>query len=197
MMLTKKEVENLMKVKGESRGMNIKIDLDFVLETKGEQGLKKVEAKMAELGYPLKYKEIKPMDFYRVGFEATILVVIKEVFNFNEKDIEKMGVSVVKFSLIMKIFMKYFGSLKLLVKQVPKIWQEHYTIGDLEVPEFSEEKRYVILREKNFKVHPIYCNIHRGYFAKVCEMAVKSPVTCKESKCMFKGDEYHEFLLTW
>jgi len=109
-----------------------------------------------------------------------------------------MGTSVVKFSLLMKIFMKYFGSFKLIAGEVSKMWQKHYTIGSLEMPEFSKEKRYVILREKNFQVHPIYCNIHIGYFAKVCGMVVKAEViTCKETKCMFQGDEYHEYLLTW
>lgn len=196
-MLTKREAENLMKIKGEVRGMALKVDLDFVLEKKGEQGLKRVEAKMAELDFPLKHKEIAPMDFYPMGLGALSLLAIKEVFNFDEKDLERWGAAVVKFSLIMKIFMKYFGSLKLIAQQVPKIWQKHYTIGALEMPDFSEEKRYVILRVRNFQIHPIYCLIHKGYFTKVAEMVVKASATCKETKCVFKGDKYHEFLLTW
>jgi len=196
-MLTKKEAENLMKIKGEARGMTFKVDYEFIIEYKGEQGLKKVEAKMEELGFPLKYKEIRPMDFYPIGLSAIFLLAIKETFNFDEKDLEKWGRSVIKFSLIMKIFMNYFGSLKLVAQQIPNIWRKHYTVGNLEMPEFSEEKRYAILRLRNFHISPIHCSIYRGYFAKTTEMVIKAPVICKETKCMFKGDKYHEFLLKW
>jgi len=196
-MLTKEEAEKLMKTKGEIRGMALKVDWDFIIETKGEEGLKRVEARMAELSFPLKHREIKQMNFYPIGFGALSLLVIKEIFNFNDKDFEKWGASVVKFSLFMKIFMKYFGSLKLIAEQIPGMWQKHYTIGSLEMPEWSERKKYVILRERNFKIRPFFCYIHKGYFTKVAEMVIKSPITCKETKCMFRGDEYHEFLLTW
>lgn len=196
-MVTKKQVEKLMQIKGGARGMAFKVDYEFVLEEKGEEGLKKVEDRMAELGLPLKYKEIRSMDFYPIGLSAIFLLSIKEVFNFNEKDLERWGRSVVKFSLIMKIFMKYFASLQLVAKQIPNIFREHYTIGALEMPEFSEEKRYVILKLRNFHITPVHCSIYRGYFAKTGEMVVKAPVTCKETKCMFRGDPYHEFLLKW
>ena len=75
-----------MKVKGEVRGAGLKVDWEFILREKGEEGLKRVEDRMAELGFPLK---------------------------------------------------------------------------------------------------------------RVAEMVVKTPVTCRETKCMFKRDPYHEFLLTW
>jgi hypothetical protein len=181
-MLNKQKADELMKIKGESRGMNIKIDLDFVLEEKGEAGLKKVEAKIKELGYPLEYKKIRAMDFYPIGLEATILLAIEEIFNLGGEELKKMGASVVKFSLLMKIFLKYLGSLNLVAKQIPGIWKEHYTVGSLEMPDFSDKERYAVLREKNFNIDHIYCKIHKGYFIKVAEMVVKKPVSCKEAK---------------
>lgn len=196
-MLTKREADKFMELKGESRGANLKINLDFVIEKKGKQGLKKVEARMKELGQSLEYKKIKTMDFYPIGLEVLILLVIEEIFNFSEQELREMGASIVKFSLLMKIFLKYLSSLSLFAKQVPSIWKEHYTIGELEMPEFSDKKRYAILKERNFKVDPIYCKVHEGYFIKIAEMLVKKPVTSKETKCMFRGDSYHEFLLTW
>jgi len=196
-MLTKERVEQLMDVEGEARGVALKDDLDFVLEEKGEQGLKKVEARMRELGYPLEYKEIRAMDFYPMGLANLLLLVIQETFNFNEQDLERWGGAIVKFSIFTKIFLKYFGSLKLIAREAPKIWGKHYTIGELEMPDFSKEKRYVILRIKNFKVHPIHCPLLKGMFSKITQMVVKSPTICKETKCMFKGDDYHELLLTW
>ena len=196
-MISKKEIDDSMKLKGEARGVAIRDDLDFVIETKGKEGLKKVEDKMAELGFPLKYKEIKPMHFYPMGLANLCLLVIKDVFNFNEDDLRKWGASLVKFSIFSKIFMKYFGSFKLIAKESPKNWRNHYTIGTLEMPEYSHKKRYTILRLRDFKAHPIHCPILEGFFARISQMVVKHPATCKETKCMFKGDKYHEFLITW
>ena len=196
-MLTKKEADKLIGLSGEARGMNIKIDLDYIFEKYGEKGIKKIEDRIVQLGYPVKYKEIEPMGFYPIGLEAIVLVSIKDVFNLNEKQAEEMGASVVKFSLFMKIFMKYLGSLALIANEVSKIWKEHYTMGKLIMPDFSGEKRYAIVREEDFKIHPVYCNIHKGYFIKIAQMAIKAPVVCQETKCMFEGDPYHEFLLTW
>jgi len=196
-MMTKKEADKLIGLSGESRGANIKVDFDFVLETKREKGLEKVENRMVELGYPLNYKDIKVMDFYPIGLDIIILLSIKEIFNFNDEDIEKMGSAVVKFSPLTKVFMKYFGFLNLISAQIPDMWKKHYTIGKLIMPDFSDEKKYAIIREEGFKIHSVYCNIHKGYFIKVAQMVVNAPVACQETKCMFKGDPYHEFLITW
>jgi len=197
-MLTKQEAKKIVEqTKGEARGVAFKDDLDFILDLKGKSGLKKVESRMAELGCPLKYKEIKTMGFYSLGLEVVMVMSIQEVFNFSEEEIKRWGASIVKFSFFIKIFMKYFASLELISRQVPSIWRRYYTVGDLEMPEYSEKKRYVILRLKNFKMSPVHCQIYKGFFPKVTEMVVKNPTKCKETKCMFRGDPYHEFLITW
>ena len=82
-------------------------------------------------------------------------------------------------------------------RQVTIGWPRYYTVGLLEMPEFSEEKRYAILTLKDFKDHPLHCVLLRGYFGKIAEMVVNNPIKCKETKCMFRGDSYHEFLMTW
>lgn len=197
-MLTKKEAKKLVEeVKGEARGISLKDDLDFVFETKKEEGLKRVEERMAELGYPINYKEIKAMEFYPMGVANLLLLVIKETFNFNKEDLEKWGASIVKFSLFTKVFLKYFGSLGRVAIEAPKNWARHYTVGKLTMPEYSRKEKYTILRLHDFKVHPIHCAILKGYFRKISEMVVKSPAKCEETKCSFKGDDYHEFFVTW
>jgi len=197
-MLTKERAKKLLQeTKGEVRGVALKDDLDYILEIKGEQGLERVEQRMTELGCTLKRKDIKSTNFYPIGLGIILSLTIKEVFNFTEKDFEKMGFSEVKFSIFVKIFLKYFSSLKLIAEQVPNIWRKHYTIGDLEMPRYSRNEKYIILRVKNFKINPIYCNLSMGYFSKVVQMVVRAPVSCKETKCIYRGDPYHEFLLTW
>ena len=195
--LTKELAKKLMAAKGEARGATLKVDWEHVLQEKGGKGLRKLEAKMAELGYPLKYKEIKAMRFYPIGMDVISMLAIKELFNYDEKKFEEMGGSVVQFSLFLKVLMKYFLSIPTVAKEVSKMWKRHYTIGDMSVSEINEEKKYVILRLENFQIHPIYCPIIRGYLAKVLGMVVKSLATCEETKCAFKGDKYHEYLMKW
>jgi hypothetical protein len=119
------------------------------------------------------------------------------MFDFHEKEIEQFGAFVVNFSLFLKIFMKYFGSISLLAKQGVNMWREHFTVGDLEISEFSEEKKDIVVRLKNFQIHPVYCTIFKGYFSKIVQMTINKPTICQETKCSFRGDQYHEFLVTW
>lgn len=197
MELTKELVQNLMKIEGEVKGMVFKTDAEFVLREKGEEGLKKVEAELEKLGQPIKYKEIKTMDFYPIGLRAVSLLAISKTFNFDDQQIREMGTAAPKISLIIKFFMQYFLSVRKTIGQVPKMWQKHYTIGNLVPAEFDEEKKLLILRLENINLHPVFCCYLSGYFLKVVEMVVKSKVSCQETKCSFRGDEYHEYLFRW
>lgn len=195
--INKEIAEKLMEIKGETRGVSFQADGEFILKEKGEEGLNKLEEKMAEIGYPIRYKEVKPMDFFPLGFRGVELLVIKELFNFDKEKIKEMGVFQTKISLIVKLFMQYFGSVNILAEQAPKMWRKYYTIGELTIPEISEEKRYGIIKVENFALHPIHCQLLEGYFANIIKMVVNSPVDCKEIKCTFRGDEHHEFTVKW
>jgi len=195
--ISKKEVDELMKIKGEARGISIKGEAEFILKEKGEEGLKKLEDTMAKIGCPIKYSELKSLSFYPLKYEAITTLVLKEVFNFKEEDFRKVGAFEAKLSLIIKMFLQYFFSLGLMAKKAPIIWKRYYTVGNLTVPEFNKKEKYAILRLENFKLHSSHCRTLEGFFATLVQMVVKDSVTCKETKCTFKGDEYHEFLLKW
>jgi hypothetical protein len=197
--LTKEVARKLMEIKGEVRGVVFKTDADFVFKEKGKGGLKKVEEELKNLGFPIKYKEIKTMAFYPVGLRALSLLAIKKVFNFEEGKIREIGFFATKVSLVIKLFIRYFLSVRrVFLKEAPKMWKKHWTVGELIPVELNEEEKYGILRLKNFNLHPIFCCFLEGYFAGVAQMVIKSPqITCQETKCFFRGDEHHEYLLKW
>jgi len=197
--LTKDIAQKLMEIEGETRGVVLKTDGEYVLKEKGEEGLKKVEDELEGLGYPIKFKEIKTMDFFPVGLRIISLLTIKKVFNFDDEKIKEMGIFATKVSLIIKIFTRYFLSVKrVFYVEAPKIWRKHWTIGDLMPVEINEEKKYAILRLKNFSLHPVYCKYLEGYFPGPFQLMIKSSkMTCEETKCTFRGDEYHEYLIKW
>ena len=187
-----------MKLKGEIRGAAIKEVAQFILKEEGEEGLRKLEDAITKAGYLLEYKNIKTMEFYPLGLEAAILVAAERIFNYNEKKFQEAGEFAPKSSVILiRIFMKYFISLPRVVKEVPRIWRKHYTVGDLKSIELNEKEKYAILRLENFQYVPMACHIFRGYFIGALKMVLKTKATCEETKCIYRGDDYHEFLVKW
>ncbi|MFQ6049759.1 MAG: hypothetical protein ACE5J0_01835 [Candidatus Paceibacterales bacterium] len=197
--LTQEAAKKLMKIKGEARGVVFKTDGEYILKEKREKGLKRLEEELEKLGYPIKYKEIKTMIFYPVGLRALSLLAIKKVFNFDEEKIKEMGRFATKVSFIVKLFMRHFVSLqRVFSREAPKLWKKHWTVGKLDSIELNEEKKYAILGVRGFNLHPLYCYYLSGYFSGILQMTVRSPkITCEETKCAFRGDEYHEYLLKW
>jgi len=198
--ITKEEIEKLIEVKIETRGVVFKTDGEYILEKKGKAGLKELEVALEKLGHPIKYKEIKTMGFYSAGLRILSLLVIKKIFNFDDEEIKEMGFVATKKSLIIKLFIRYFLSIqRVFFKEAPRIWQKHWTRGVLAPVELNEEKKYAVLRLKDFDLHPLYCSAYlRGYLSGILQMLIKTPkITCREIKCSFRGDEYHEYLLEW
>ena len=193
--ITKQEFDELMKIEGEARGLGFQTEAKFVLKEEGEEGLKRLDNQMAKLGYP--YSKIKTMDFYPLGLLAVNMLVIKRLFNYDDRKFQEMGKFEAKSSLIIRLFMKYFVSLKRVAKESPKMWRKYYTVGDLKVPEINQGKRYIIIRIENFSLHPILCQILIGYFQSIVKMVLRDETTCEETKCVFRGDECHEFLMRW
>ncbi len=197
--ISKETIDNLMKIKGEVRGVVLKTDEEYILKEKGKQGIIQLEKKLEELGHPIKYDQIKTMSFYPVGLRVLSLLSIKEVFNFSDEEIRKMGTFATKMSLIIRLFTKYFLSMRRVVmKESPKMWSKHWTVGRLVPVELDEKQKYAVIRVEEFDLHPVYCIYLEGYFAGIVQMLVKaSKIDSQETKCAFKGDPYHEFIVKW
>ncbi len=195
--ISKEELRELESLKGKVRGVSLKADGGFVLKEMGEEGVKRLEKTMSDLGYPIVYSEIKEMDYYPIFLKAMTLIVLQRLFNFQEKDFMEMGRYGSKVSLILRLFVKYFFSFERVMKEIPKIWRKYYTVGDLKVAEYNKEKRYLIGKLYNFNLHPLECQYLKGYFPTVLRMIIRDEMTCEEIKCLHKGDDYHEFLLKW
>lgn len=196
--LTKESAKKLLEIKGEVRGATIKGDWSFVLEREGREGLEKLEKRMAELGCPLKYEGIKVADFYPIGCGAISVQLIHDLFGYKDKETQEMGASQFKFSLFLRIVMRYFAHPSLFTEEIPRIWRRNYTIGNLSVAKINEKEKYMILVLKDFKIHPHFCIAFKGAFSAGTKLATRSnSVSCQETKCIFKGDEFCEFLLRW
>jgi len=196
--LSKEEFQKLINLDGEIRGAAIQQVSGYLEKEEGPEGLEKLERVLESFGKPIKYSEIKMLEFYPLGIEACLLVAAERLFNYTDKDFYKMGEFAPRSSVLMvRTFMKYFVSLDALSAHAPKIWRQHYTVGNLKVIKANEKERQVIARLENFNYVPMACHVYRGYFASSLSMIMKQPAKCEEPKCPHRGDDYHEFVMSW
>jgi len=196
-MISQEKIEEMIKTEGKIRGVALKIDSDFVLKEEGDEGLKRLEEELARAGYPLKYQDIKQLDFYPLGLRHVTLFLLERMFAFDDEKFAQMGEFGIKVSLLIRLSVTSFVSLKTAAKQLPKIWKMYFTKGGLEVTELDEEKRHVVLQIRDFPVSKAHAQYLRGYFSAGVRMITRSKADCKVTKATFKGDGYNEFVLTW
>lgn len=192
----KKVIEH---TKGEVRIATIQTHFQYIKEKKGEEGVKKVLEKLKELGYPIDLLELQkqgPLEWIPTGLGDLVILVAKEVFGWTDKDIFDMGNSAPKYSFIVRMLMKTFLSITKVFKESPKYWEKHFTSGKLETIEINEKEKYLILHLKHW-CHPLMCIFYSGYFVRIGQYTLKGKVTIEETKCMSKGDPYHEFIIRW
>lgn len=200
-MLDKKTIDDLLKnIEGEVRGVVFKTDAEFVKEKMGLEGFEKLKLAMKETGIPLDYEEeTSATKWYPLSWRILSILVIKDTFDFNDEDIKEMGESAPKYSFIVRTLLRYFISLEKTFSEASKYWKEHYSVGELVVPDPSVVKdNYLIFHLKDFRVHPILCEYYKGYFLSISRVVIKAEnMKMEETKCSFKGDDYHEFKVTW
>lgn len=197
--MNKEEIQKIIKTPGKVRGAVFQTDAAYVLNKRGREGLLKVQKELEKIGCPIDYENIKTMDWYPLGLRAISLLTIKKTFNWQDSEIEEMGNAAPKYSLIVKLLLRYFLTFEKTYKESPKYWEKHYTVGELGTPDYSLKKKYSVIQIKNFKIHPILCVYLKGYFMRICQLMLKEGKNFKveETKCMFRNDPYHEIIIRW
>ena len=196
------EIKKIMATPGGIKGASFRGEMEYILEKKGKKGLKAVEKETERLGYPVEYEEIKETEWYPVGLRMVSLSAILTTFNWGKKELVEIAESLPKISFIVRFFMRYFISPEKVFKMAAsRMWVRYYNVGSLEAVNFkrTEKDGQAILQIKNFKLHPLYC-FFLGYFFigvfKLAEPKFKE-ITFEEIKCMFRGNDYHEYLIKW
>ncbi|MCD4705728.1 hypothetical protein K8R61_01465 [bacterium] len=197
-MITKKEIKEIMKLKGKVRGVTLRTDAEYILNKKGEKGLERLQREILKTGEDIKYKNIKNVDWYPIGWRIVSLLVIREIFDWGDKEIKEMGHSAPKNSFIVKIIMRYFISLEKTFKEASKYWKKHYSVGRLVSDEIDLKKKYVKIKIEDFKGHPILCTFLEGYFSTIVGLMVKEKkIKAIEENCPYKGDSFHKITIKW
>ncbi len=192
-----KELKVLNQKKGRVRGDVLSASLKYILEKEGEEELEKIEKALYQHGYPFKIKNSKQFLFYPVQTEVLIALLAKEIFNWTDEDIYEMGIGATKVSFIVKMSFPFFVSTSRLFKGTAHFWKKNYDFGELEPVMIDDEKGIGIIRIKDYDIHPVSCLYNAGYMVGATRLVFKGDVKIKETKCVHKGDPYHEYVINW
>ncbi len=194
----KETAQRLKNFPGNVKGEVFRTHKDYIIKKEGEEGVKRLEEKMKELGAPIKFEEIKPFDWISEGMSSLVIIVSKEIFNWTDEDVFEMGRFAPKFSFIIKIMIQYLVSVESLIRNMEKYWNNHYDFGSLKLISFDKEKKEGVIREFGVDTHPTVCIYHAGYFKGICEFTIKSKnISVEETACVHKDADYNEFLIKW
>ncbi len=196
--LHREEADRLKEIKGQVRGEAIIANLAYAIKKGGPEITDKITARLKELDCFLDLKNIKPNEKYPEAVSVIIVILIKEILSLKKEDIITMGGVAIKISPLMKIMGRYFISMEALIKQGPKYWDKYFDFGRLEVAEYDKNKGYIIVRLFDYQFHPIICLYRIGSLIQLAKMLTnKKDIQGRETKCLHRGDPYHEFYVSW
>lgn len=196
--ITEEDINKILSAEGEVRGVVFKTDYHYIVDNFGVEGLKKVEAELEVMNCSFDYEtETDNMSFYPIGLRVLSLIAISRAFNLDSEGIKNMGFNAPKISLMIKFFMRYFLSPEKIMEKAGEMWDKHYSVGRLDVGEVNSEENYMRGHLYEIDLHPIFCDYLTGYFSSIIKMGVGKETKGEEAKCTHKGDDQHEFLVTW
>jgi len=196
--LTKEEADKIMRVKGNVSGTIFRADQQFVLEERGKEAVAKVERRLEELGYPIKFEEISSFKWYPEAHACLVYLLILEVFNWDKSRAFNIGYAVPSYSTLTKLLMKYI-SIEKLLKEASRYWRKHFDFGEMRCVKFDGKRKSAVLRLNDFKkFHQTLSDYIRGYITRLVEMVVKSKnVKVEQIKSLYHNNSYDEFKIAW
>jgi hypothetical protein len=197
-MISREEAKAIASIPGNIRGSAFLSDAENAKRRLGTKGVQKFMKAMEGVGYPIAYEKMRAMQWYPLGLRLLSFAVLRDTFAWTDNDFREMGDNAPKYSFIVKLMMKFFISPEAAFRKAPEYWKRHYSIGTLEVGEFDESAKKVILRLKDFNTIDIYYRYLEGFFRRLMQyLRPTDEVRCQEKENTFEGAQYHEFRITW
>ena len=163
------DITEMFKQPGNLRGVVLCTDAKYVRKHYGAQALVRAEVITAELGYPICYDSIKTMAWYPAVLRGISLLAIAKTLNFHDEDLRQMGWAAPRNSIITKLMMRYFASLRMLIDKLPAYWRRNYTVGSLTGKLSDHEAQ---LRLEGLEIPSQLFPYLEGYFTSVVSMVI-------------------------
>lgn len=192
----REDIERIMQNEGQVKGTVFLSDARYVERHFGKAGLEKAQEKLRAWGHPIDYDKVKAMGWYPAGLRVLSLLAISEALSLNDEQVFAMGLEGPKHSFLIKLLLKLFVSVQKIFENAPMVWRRHWTTGSIELVEIDEAAGRIVVRLKDIKLHPLFCKYEEGYFTGIARLSQPN-ASARETKCMFRGDHYHEYVFHW
>lgn len=188
--------ENIINPKQLVRGEGLITKIKYIKNNLGEEAVAAVQKKIKELNLDLDIYKIKSLDWYPEGYNVLLLLIYKEIFNFKDEDIIKVGRQSPPSSFIVKLMLRYFISMKKTFKNIPEYWRKHFNFGELKPILFDDENKKMIFQIFNFPMRPTMQKYFIGYFSSLVELIIGSKVIDAVINEQREGN-YFEVVIKW
>ncbi len=196
-MIDREKINKILKIKGKIRGDVLKTDFKYILEKQGQKSLEELNKQFRKIDENFDYYKIKNTEWIPLSWKIILMETSKLSFKWTDQDIFALGYSASSNSFITRTLIRYFISTERTFQESPKYWEKYWGIGKLEPHYIDLDKKYLVIRLKNFEIHPDLCIYMRGHFKAFAELLLRKKVEIKETKCSFKKESFHEFEIKW
>ena len=195
----KKEVADLKDLKGHDRGAALKFLVDYINRKYGDNAADQVINELKKFGFQIPDADkLNNMSWIPVNIPPLFTLSAAKLFNWENKDVFELGKNMATLNFATRILVRYFISPEKTLTLAAKNWQKYIDIGQATITSYDKIKKEIIVKLEGYKTHPIICLHFQALFAQVIRTAIGcEKVNFRETKCMFSGDPYHEFVFNW
>lgn len=189
------KLNELLEKEGEVRGEVILSHLEYIKRKQSQEGINRLQKTFDELDYSIDPDKIKGMEWVKTSLSITILLLAKSLFDWSNKDIVVMGEFAPKYLMINRFFLNDLNSPERLTSIINEYWKKVSKVGTMDVADSGDG--FAKINLSSYEFHPVGCLFIAGYIKSVFSLTVKNKVSIKETKCIHRGDNVHQFLVEW
>jgi len=182
-------------MEGECSASTFTPNIEYIRKKRGIGGVEAVLKVLNDYGYDYTTDRFRGLTKVPVDLRRDMLFAARDALGWDDEQIKDMGYNAPKVSFVLKFFIGMFGNVKRIFEHAPEMWRKHYTVGRLRKVHFEQGR--IVIAVEDFDLDPLVCKYLEGYFRGVSELAPVGKVGVAETKCTFRGDERHEYELTW
>jgi hypothetical protein len=196
--LLEKKISEIMKVKGRQRANDIKYSVKYIKEKEGENGFNDLVKELEKNG--LKIPDVDKLSstkWISRSIPGGFLLGAIIFFEWTEKEVFEMGRRATSSFSTIKLFLKWFSSVKNTIQMAIKGWNKYFTGGKAGLVEFDKSNKECILEIKDFDIDSMVIVYYEGVFTKIVEIATGSKEVRVEEIENKNNHRYHKFRVKW
>ncbi len=191
-LLIESSEKDSQKIRGE-----VLIDcFEYIKEKEGAGGLERLKERLKDLLVLTDLEKVSPSDWISSNLCFAIIIVAKDIFRWEERDVFEMGLSAPRFPLPLRMLVQTIMDPKKMFKELPIYWKNIFNFGFLDPAEFNEDLQHAKIVLRDFKtVDPIIGKYLEGYFKGLGNFMFNKEVDVRQTKSTHNQDDCDEYII--